>query len=319
MRYAVLGGGGFIGGHMVARLLADGHDVRAVDIKPVEEWDQVHDTENRQGDMRDPAWAEVATHLAERTINLSADMGGMFHVENHRADCASSIAIDAAVLRACVENEVGSYFLAGSACAYSSVHQNHDGPVHLAEWMVEPYDPEPGYGWSKLMGEKLAEWYAEDYGLRTRVARFHNIYGTHCEWTGGREKAPAAICRKVAEAVVSGVHEIEIWGDGTQERSFCWVDDCVEGVLRLMDSDVDVPLNIGSAETVTVDELVSVVETVAGVRLERCYLPDAPKGVPARSSDNTMILDRLGWEPSTSLLEGIGRLYPWVYDRVRSA
>jgi nucleoside-diphosphate-sugar epimerase len=226
-----------------------------------------------------------------------------------------NVLIDAHMLAAAHECGARRFFYASTACVYNADKQRGYAVTPLREDDVYPAMPEDGYGWEKLFAERLCRHFAEDFGLTTRVARLHSAYGPFGAWDGGREKAPAAICRKVATAKVSGVHEIEIWGDGRQGRSFMFIDDCTEGILRIMDSDVDVPINLGSSETVTIDDLVAVVEEVAGIRLQRTYRPAAPKGVDGRSSDNGMIRARLGWQPSTPLRVGIEQTYAWIYDQ----
>lgn len=334
----VTGAGGMIGGHLVWDLLDDGHNVLAVDVKPMTEWWQAdrwvthpaaHDLlVCGRYDLSDPRQARKAVDHAVRRhddplwiYHLAADMGGIGFIEENRAACARSVVMNVAVLNAAAAHgdRIGRLFYSSSACVYRAGLQRDAEVTALAEDDAYPAEPEAGYGEEKLFTESLCRYYREDFGVPTRVARFHNIYGPWGTWTGGREKAPAAVCRKVAEAVVSGRHEIEVWGDGEQTRSFCWVGDCVAGTRRLAASDVEVPVNIGSDELVTINELIDVVEAVAGVRLGRHYLPDAPKGVRGRNSDNTRCRSVLGWAPGTSLADGMEVLYGWVYDQVAAA
>jgi len=319
-RIVVAGGGGFIGGHLVARLLQEGfRRVVAVDVKEPSEWHQRHPgARNIRGDLKDLDTCRRVTAGATWVFNLAADMGGMGFIENNKAACMLSVLINTHLLMAARESGVERFFYASSACVYAADRQTSADVTPLREEDAYPAVPEDGYGWEKLFSERMCRHFTEDFGLDTRVARFHNVYGPLGTWEGGREKAPAAVARKVAAAVVSGDHRIEIWGDGEQTRSFMYVDDCVEGVLRLFASDVRDPINVGSAETVSINELVSLVEGIAGVEVERRYDLDAPKGVRGRSSDNSRILGLLGWAPSIPLADGMGRTYAWVLDQVRA-
>jgi GDP-D-mannose 3', 5'-epimerase len=311
----VAGAGGFIGGHLVADLVAQGVDVRAVDSKPVDRWHQVApDAENSTLDLRDLDACRKAVAGADRVFNLAADMGGIGFIEGHKTECMLSVLMNTHLLVASRDAGVERYFYASSACVYAAGKQDRPDVPGLAEDDAYPAMPEDGYGWEKLFSERMCRHFHEDYGIATRIARLHNVYGPHGAYDGGREKAPAAICRKVATALLLGEDTIEIWGDGRQTRSFTYIDDCVVGIQRIAASDVADPLNLGSSEMVTIDELVDVVEQVAGARLERTYLPTAPQGVRGRSSDNTRILDRLGWAPSTPLADGIAATYRWIHD-----
>ena len=311
----VAGGGGFIGGHLVGDLLARGHRVRAVDVKPFGEWYQRHEeAENLVLDLREIDACRRAVEGASEVFNLAADMGGMGFIETHKALCMLSVLINTHLLMAARDAGVERFFFSSSACVYNAEKQRSPEVTPLREEDAYPAMPEDGYGWEKLFSERMCRHFSEDFGLETRVARYHNVYGPHGTWEGGREKAPAAICRKVIEAEISGRHEIEIWGDGTQTRSFTYIDDCLEGTRRLMASEVREPLNVGSSELVTVDGLVSIVEEIAGVTLRRRYDPSAPKGVNGRNSDNTRIQERLGWAPSIRLRDGMESTYAWIRD-----
>jgi GDP-D-mannose 3', 5'-epimerase len=314
----VAGGGGFIGSALVRALLDDGHtNVRAVDIRPLEEWYQVAEAaDNRILDLQLAEACGEAVAGARFVYNLAADMGGMGFIENNKALCMLSVLINTHLLQAAQREQVERFFFSSSACVYAADKQQTAEIDPLKEADAYPAMPEDGYGWEKLFSERMCRHFSEDFGLVTRVARYHNVYGPHGTWQGGREKAPAAICRKVAEAELSGRHEIEIWGDGEQTRSFMYIDDCVYGTRAIMASEVEEPVNLGSSEMVTINRLVDTVEEIAGVRLERTYDLDAPKGVRGRNSDNTMILDRLGWEPRTSLREGLETTYRWVHEQV---
>lgn len=316
----VAGAGGFIGGHLVAALLREGRAVRAADVKPLGAWYQRFDeAENVVADLCLAGECDRVVAGTSDVYNLAADMGGMGFIESNKALCMLSVLINTHMLQAAQRHEVNRYFYSSSACVYPAGKQLVPENPGLREEDAYPAEPEDGYGWEKLFSERMCRHFMEDFGLNVRVARYHNVYGPLGSWTGGREKAPAAICRKVAEAKLSGQHHIEVWGDGEQTRSFMWIDDCVYGTKALMESDVDVPLNVGSAEMVSINGLVDIVEEIAGIRLERRYNLDAPKGVRGRSSDNTMILARLGWEPSTRLRDGLEQTYRWISDQVTAS
>ena len=322
MKAVVCGGGGFIGGHLVGQLQRDGVDViRAVDIKPVAEWYQVHrgGVENLTADLKDIRACRRAVEGANLVFNLAADMGGMGFIENNKASCMLSVLINTHLLIASKEAGVGRFFYSSSACVYNADKQTSPDVVPLRESDAYPALAEDGYGWEKLFSERMCRHFEEDYGLQCRVARYHNVYGPSGTWTGGREKAPAAICRKVLEAVISGKHDIEIWGTGEQTRSFMYIDDCLMGTKLIMQSDVHEPLNLGSDELVSINQLVDIVESFAGVKLTRRYNLSAPKGVNGRNSDNTLIRAKLGWEPSIKLREGLQKTYQWIEGQMHLA
>jgi GDP-D-mannose 3', 5'-epimerase len=314
----VTGAGGFIGGHLVARLREQGvGHVRGVDRVPLDEWHQLFDdVDSRSADLQDLAACQSACEGIDTVYNLASDMGGMGFIENNKALCMLSVLISTHMLEAARQADVQRFFYSSSACVYAAGKQESPEVEPLREADAYPAMPEDGYGWEKLFSERMARHFYEDFGLETRVARYHNVYGPHGTYDGGREKAPAAICRKVAAAVLSGRSEIEIWGDGKQTRSFTYIDDCVEGTLRLTASDVREPLNIGSEQLVTINELVDIVEDIAGVTLVRSYNPTAPKGVRGRNSDNTLIGERLGWVPSITLEDGLQNTYKWIFDQM---
>jgi nucleoside-diphosphate-sugar epimerase len=315
-RVLVAGGGGFIGGHLVAALRARGDvDVRSVDVKPLDAWYQrVDGVENLVLDLTDLAACRRACEGVDVVYNLAADMGGMGFIETHKALCMLSVLINTHLLMASREAGVDRYFYASSACVYNADKQRDANVTPLKEEDAYPAMPEDGYGWEKLFSERMCRHFREDFGLKTRVARFHNVYGPLGTWEGGREKAPAAICRKVIEAKLSGNLEIEIWGDGRQTRSFMYIDDCLHGIDLITNSDVIEPLNLGSDELVTINGLVDIVEEIAGIRLERRYKLDAPKGVNGRNSDNSLIRRELDWAPSIRLRDGMAKTYAWIYD-----
>lgn len=320
MRSVVLGAGGFIGGHLATELERRGDDVVSIDVKPLEEWHQQAGTRLIEGcDVGDPdEQFHLARNLegADRVFLLAADMGGMGFIETNKLACMLTTRTSTAALVAAEKVGVPSLFFASSACVYPSYRQDVADIPGLKEADAYPADPEDGYGWEKLFTERLCRHFTDETDLECRVARYHNVYGPLGTYEGGREKAPAAICRKVAEAVLSGNHTIEIWGDGEQTRSFMYVDDCVEGTIRIQESNVAEPLNLGSDRMVTINELVSIVEAIAGVELERRYI-DGPLGVRGRNSDNDLIFSRLGWEPSIALENGLEQTYRWVYDQMK--
>jgi len=317
-KVAVCGAGGFIGGHLVKALLDKGVDVvRAIDIKPVEEWYQASKVvENLSLDLKDKDNCHKAAKGVTAVFQLAADMGGMGFIENNKALCMLSVLTNTHMLMAARDAGVQRFFYSSSACVYNGDKQKNAEVVPLKEEDAYPALPEDGYGWEKLFSERMCRHFEEDFGLQCRVARYHNVYGPLGTWTGGREKAPAAICRKVLEARMSGKHEIEIWGDGRQTRSFMYIDDCTRGTQMLIESDIHEPLNLGSNELVTINQLVDIVEEIAGVKLERKYKLDAPKGVNGRNSDNTKILQLLGWEPSIRLKEGMAKTYEWIESQM---
>ncbi|HET9387756.1 MAG TPA: NAD-dependent epimerase/dehydratase family protein [Gemmatimonadales bacterium] len=314
----VTGAGGFIGGHLVAELRRRGHQrIRAVDVKPFDEWYQrFDDVENASADLADRAACEKAAHGSRYIFNLAADMGGMGFIELNKAACMLTVLINTHMLMAARKAGAERFFFSSSACVYAAEKQTSAAVTPLSEPDAYPAMPEDGYGWEKLFSERMCRHFTEDFGILTRVARYHNVYGPHGTYDGGREKAPAAVCRKVIRAQLDGSSEIEIWGDGEQTRSFTYIDDCLEGTLRLMDSHVAEPLNIGSDQLVTINELVTIVEAIAAVRLKRRYKLDAPKGVRGRNSDNTLVSERLGWAPSIRLEEGMRQTYAWIYEQM---
>lgn len=314
----VCGAGGFIGGHLARRLREAGHRVRAVDIKPVSDWYQTHPADETLClDLRVLDDCRRAVAGIDVAYNLASDMGGMGFIENNKTLCMLSVLINTHMLMAAHDEGIGRYFYASSACVYNADKQISPRVTPLKESDAYPALPEDGYGWEKLFSERMCRHFREDFGLPTRMARYHNVYGPYGTWTGGREKAPAAICRKVIEAKLRGTSTIEIWGDGEQTRSFTWIEDCVDGTIRIVESEVVEPLNVGSSELVTINQLVDIVEAIAEVSLQRRYDLTAPRGVNGRNSDNTQIKALLGWEPSTRLRDGLEITYQWIYDEIR--
>ncbi len=312
-KVVVAGAGGFIGGHLTRVLKDKGFHVRAVDIKPLTRWYQITPgVDNLVLDLKQKENCYQALNGYEEVFNLAADMGGMGFIETHKADCMLSVLINTHLLMAARDLGLQRFFYSSSACVYNGEKQNDPNNPGLKESDAYPALPEDGYGWEKLFSERMCRHFREDFGLVTRIARFHNVYGPFGTYDGGREKAPAAICRKVIEGELFGRKDIVIWGDGNQTRSFMFIDDCTKGILDLMYSNIEEPLNLGSSEMVSINQLVDYVEEIAGIKLNRRYDPGAPKGVRGRNSDNTLILERLGWEPSIPLKEGLRKTYDWI-------
>jgi nucleoside-diphosphate-sugar epimerase len=313
----IAGAGGFIGGHLVKELVKKGNSVRAVDIKPLNEWYQITDgVDNLVLDLRLRENCYTALNGFNEVFNLAADMGGMGFIENNKAACMISVLINTHLLIAARDCGIDRFFYASSACVYNGDKQTDPNNPGLKEADAYPALAEDGYGWEKLFGERMCRHFREDFGLTTRVARFHNVYGPHGTFDGGREKAPAAISRKVIEASLTGRKDITIWGDGHQTRSFMYIDDCMKGILAIMYSDIIEPLNLGSSEMVSINQLVDIVEEIAGFKLSRNYDLDAPKGVRGRNSENTLIMKYLNWEQSIPLKVGMKKTYDWIKDQM---
>src|SRR6266567_574464 len=319
-RVVVCGGGGFIGGHLINRLRREGfQNIRSVDIKPLSEWYQTfEDVDNLILDLQRREAAYAAVEGARYVFNLAADMGGMGFIENNKALCMLSVLINTHLLMAEKDAAASRFLYASSACVYAADKQTDPDVTALKEDDAYPAMPEDGYGWEKLFSERMCRHFREDFGLTTRVARYHNVYGPHGTYDGGREKAPAAISRKVIQAKLSGKNEIEIWGDGQQTRSFMYIDDCLKGTQAILNSEILEPINLGSSELVTINGLVDMVEDIAGIKLKRCYNLKAPKGVNGRNSDNTLIKKYLGWEPDIRLRDGLEKTYRWIHDQITS-
>jgi nucleoside-diphosphate-sugar epimerase len=317
----VAGAGGFIAGALVRYFKDRGFTrIRAVDKKPLNEWYQrTPGVENLSLDLSDSDNCKRTAEGAAEVYNLAADMGGMGFIERHRVDCLRSVLINTHLIEAAWRAGAKRYFFSSSACAYNTDLQKDPKVRALKESDAYPAMAERGYGWEKLISEMFCQEYTAERGLPTFIARFHNVYGPFGTWDGGREKAPAAICRKVIEAKDSGSSEITIWGDGTQTRSFMFIDDCTKGIDMIMHCEklVATPINLGSSELVSIDELTTLAETIGGVKLTRRYDPTAPRGVAGRNSDNTMIHGILGWEPNTPLKDGLAKTYHWIEHQHR--
>ena len=312
-KYLIVGAGGFIGGHLVKRLINEGNQVRAVDVKPFDLWFQKFDkAENFSLNMQEFENCLKMTKGYEYVLNLACNMGGMGFIENNKTDCMLSVLINTNLLRACKKNDVQRYFFSSSACAYNKDLQTDPNIDGLKEEDAYPAMPEDGYGWEKLFSERMCRHFKEDYGLETRVARFHNIYGPLGTFDGGREKAPAAMCRKIIEAKLKKINKIDVWGDGKQTRSFLYIEDCIDAVLKLFNSNFSDPINIGSDEQVSINQLIEIVEDIAKIKLEKNYQLEKPQGVKGRSSNNDLIKEVLKWDYKFSLKSGIEQTYNWI-------
>ena len=319
MKILIYGAGGFIGGHLTNKLINEGHELYCADIKPLEYWFQIFDkSKNFSLDLKDFNNCINVTSKVDYVFNMACNMGGMGFIENNKADCMLSVLINTNLLRACSKNDVKRYFFSSSACVYNAEKQNKTFVANLKEEDAYPAEPEDGYGWEKLFSERMCRHFTEDYGLETRVARYHNVYGPFGTFDGGREKAPAAICRKIVNAKSKKFQDIDVWGDGEQTRSFLYIDDCVEGTLKLFHSDVNEVLNIGSDEQVSIKQLIEIVEKISDYSVKKNYQLDKPKGVRGRSSDNTNIKKLLNWEPKISLKQGMELTYDWINNQIGS-
>jgi len=311
----VTGAGGFIGGHLVKRLLKDGYNVVGADIKPLDYWFQKFDkAKNFSMDLNDYNNCLSVTENIDGIFNLACNMGGMGFIMNNKADCMLSVLINTNLLRASKINNVIKFLYSSSACIYNTDLQEETFINGLEEKHAYPANPEDGYGWEKLFSERMCRHFFEDYGIETRVVRYHNVYGPYGTFDGGREKAPAAISRKVIEAKINAKDSIDVWGDGEQTRSFLYIDDCIEGTLKLFESNHREPINIGSDEQVSINQLVDVVEKISELKLKRKYQLDKPLGVRGRSSNNDKLKEVLKWNYSTKLEEGMKKTYNWIYE-----
>ena len=311
----IVGAGGFIGGHLVNRLLKDGNSIIAADIKPKEYWFQdFNEVENHYDmDMKDIYNCRKVTKNIDYVFNMACNMGGMGFIENNKAECMQSVLINTNLLIACKENKIQRYFFSSSACAYNISKQQDVFIDGLKEDDTYPANPEDGYGWEKLFSERMCRHFMEDYGIQVRIARYHNIYGPYGTYDGGREKAPAALCRKVSKAKKNKDNKIEVWGDGKQTRTFLYIDDCVEGTLRLFESDYSAPVNIGSDEQVSINQMIEIIERISNIKkLERIYQLDKPKGVRGRSSNNDLVKRVLNWSYNINLEDGLRETYNWI-------
>ncbi len=318
-KFLVAGAGGFIGGHLVKSLMAQGHEVVCADIKPLEYWFQLFDeNKNYSFDLKEYENCLKASEGVDYIYNMACNMGGMGFIENNKAECMLSVLINTNLLRSCLVNKVKKYFFSSSACVYNAKKQTTVFVPGLKEEDAYPAEPEDGYGWEKLFSERMCRHFTEDFGLETRVIRYHNVYGPMGTYDGGREKAPAALCRKIILAKMSKNNSIEVWGDGEQTRSFMFIDDCLEGTQKIFNSKLTDVYNLGSDEQVSINQMISVIEEISNFKVEKKYQLDKPKGVRGRSSDNTKILNDLKWAPSIKLKDGLSKTYRWIYDQIVS-
>lgn len=317
-KYLITGAGGFIGGHITKRLLAEGNSLRCVDIKPYDKWYQKFDSaENHQLDMTIKENCFEMVENSDYVINMACNMGGMGFIENNKALCMLSVLVNTHMLMACKKFNVKKYFFSSSACAYNTQLQQNTNIIGLKETDAYPAMPEDGYGWEKLFSERMCRHFLEDYKLDVKVARYHNIYGPFGTYDGGREKAPAALCRKIIKSILDNSNEIDVWGDGEQTRSFLYIEDCVDATLKLFNSDHHGPINIGSEEQVSINLMIKKIEDIAGKKFKKNYQLDMPKGVRGRSSDNTLIRKLLKWEPRFTLSQGLEETYYWINDEIK--
>ena len=315
----VTGAGGFIGGHLVSHLLSQGKEVVCADIKPLEMWFQSFDQCNNFSlDLKEKENCLKVTKGVAYVYNMACNMGGMGYIENNKAECMLSVLINTNLLSSCVTNNVEKYFFSSSACVYNASKQNKNFISDLKESDAYPADPEDGYGWEKLFSERMCRHFTEDFGLQTRVARYHNVYGPLGTFDGGREKAPAALCRKIIEAKFNNATSIDVWGDGEQTRTFMFIEDCIIGTEKIFNSKIQEPINLGSNEQVSINQMIAIIEDIANIKLEKKYLLDKPLGVRGRSSDNTKIKKELNWSPSIKLQTGLERTYNWIYQSIKS-
>ena len=318
-KYLVAGAGGFIGGHLVSSLLQDGHEVVCADIKPAEFWFQYFDEcENFSLDLKSYDNCLKVSKNVDFIYNMACNMGGMGFIENNKAECMLSVLINTNLLRSSLENKVKKYFFSSSACVYNASKQSTTFIEGLKEDDAYPAEPEDGYGWEKLFSERMCRHFTEDFKLETRVARYHNVYGPLGTFDGGREKAPAALCRKIILAKENNLSSIDVWGDGKQTRSFMYIDDCLKGTKKLFDSDCSDSLNIGSEEQVSINEMIDIISEIADYKVKKNYQLDKPKGVRGRSSDNSLIREKINWDTAFSLKSGLELTYKWIYDQIKN-
>ncbi len=317
MKCLIAGAGGFIGGHLMKRLQLDGHEIICADIKPISSWFQISDkNKNLSLDLKDFKNCLQVCDGVDYIFNLACNMGGMGFIENNKAECMLSVLINTNLLRASLQNKISKYYFSSSACVYNASKQNDTFINGLKEEDAYPAMPEDGYGWEKLFSERMCRHFYEDFGLDVRIARYHNIYGPEGTYDGGREKAPAALCRKIINAKLKKEKKIEVWGDGEQTRSFLYIDDCIEATMSVFDSNFTDVFNIGSEEQVSINQMIDKIEEIADFKVERNYDISKPKGVRGRSSDNSLINSKINWSPKFSLKDGLERTYYWIYNSI---
>ena len=318
MKYLICGAGGFIGGHLVRDLMDEGHEVVCADIKPKEFWFQFfEENKNYSLDLKEYENCLKVTEGVDLIYNMACNMGGMGFIENNKADCMLSVLINTNLLRASLVHKIKKYFFSSSACVYNGTKQEKIFIKGLKESDAYPAEPEDGYGWEKVFSERMCRHFTEDFGLETRVIRYHNVYGPLGTYDGGRDKAPAALSRKIALAKMNNEKEIEVWGDGKQTRSFMYIDDCIVGTKKIFNSDLKDVYNLGSDEQVSINQMIDVIEEIADYKVVRKYLLDKPLGVRGRSSDNTKIQADLNWAPSITLKDGLKKTYKWIENHIK--
>ena len=318
-KYLICGAGGFIGGHVTKKLLSLGHEITCVDIKPLDLWFQCHtNAKNVNLDLKLLKNCEKITLGQDYVINMACNMGGIGFIEWNKAECMISVLINTHLLMACAKNKVKKYFFSSSACAYNKDLQQKGFIDGLKESDAYPANPEDGYGWEKLFSERMCRHFFEDFGIDTKVARYHNIFGPQGTYDGGREKSPAALCRKIAQAKIKGTNDIEVWGDGNQTRSYLFIEDCVEATLKFFDSKFQGPLNIGSEEQVSINQMIEIIENIANYKVNKIYNTDMPVGVKGRSSNNQKIIEELNWKPNYTLTQGLEKTYHWIEDMIKN-
>ena len=318
-RILVGGAGGFIGGHLVKRLMQDGHQLVCADMKPLELWYQVFDeNKNHQLDLKEKQNTDLVTKNVDYVFNMACNMGGMGFIENNKAECMLSVLINTNLCRSSIENKIKRYFFSSSACVYNANKQKDVFIEGLKENDAYPAAPDDGYGWEKLFSERMCRHFSEDFGLDTRVVRYHNVYGPYGTYDGGREKAPAAICRKIINAKIQNADTVDVWGDGKQTRSFLYIDDCIEGTLKVFNSKKQDVYNVGSDEQVSINQLIEIVEGIAKYKVKKNYQLDKPKGVRGRNSNNDKIINEIGWKPQITLEKGLKKTFDWIYENIKS-
>ena len=316
-KFLVCGAGGFIGGHLVERLMSQGHEVICADIKPLEFWFQIFDkNKNFSLDLKEYENCLRVTNGVDYIFNMACNMGGMGFIENNKAECMLSVLINTNLLRASLVNKIKKYFFSSSACVYNAQKQKDNYVPGLKEEDAYPAEPEDGYGWEKLFSERMCRHFSEDFGLDTRVVRYHNVYGPLGTFDGGREKAPAALCRKIINAKLKNEKTIDVWGDGNQTRSFLFISDCLDGTEKVFNSSNQEVFNVGSSEQVSINEMIEIIEDIADIKLKKNYQLDKPKGVRGRSSDNTKIISKINWKPKVNLRSGLEKTYNWIYKEI---
>jgi GDP-D-mannose 3',5'-epimerase len=318
-KFLVSGAGGFIGGHLVKSLMEEGHQVVCADVKPLHLWFQLfEDNKNYSVDLKEYENCLMASKGVDYIYNMACNMGGMGFIENNKAECMLSVLINTNLLRASLVHNIEKYFFSSSACVYNGSKQNETFISGLKESDAYPAEPEDGYGWEKLFSERMCRHFTEDFKLQTRVARYHNVYGPLGTYDGGREKAPAALCRKIIQAKLNSQKKIQVWGDGEQTRSFMFIDDCLEGTKTLFSKGHTEPFNIGSEEQVSINQMIEIIQEIANIKIEKEYQLDKPLGVRGRSSNNDLVREKLNWDIQIKLKDGLEKTYKWIYDEITS-